>query len=122
MITKRSHNEMRKMRHARIREKVSGTSEKPRLSVFRSAKHIYAQLVDDSKGETLVAVSSRAKNLQDQFKGKSPQEVAEMIGSMVAELALAKNINKAVFDRGGYKFHGRVAALAQGATQNGIKL
>lgn len=122
MITKRSSNEMRKMRHERIREKVEGTSEKPRLSVFRSSKHIYAQLVDDSKGETLVQASSISKEMKDLLKDKSPQEIAEMVGEKIAELALAKNITKAVFDRGGYKFHGRVAALAQGATKKGIKL
>lgn len=102
----------------RVRKKIFGTSEKPRLSVFRSAKHMYAQIIDDTKGVTLVAASTSGK---ESVKGSSNVAGAKKIGEMIAEKAKAKNIETVVFDRGGYKYHGRVKALAEGAREKGLK-
>lgn len=121
MIKITPRNELRKIRHERIRKKVFGTAEKPRLSVFISLKHVYAQLIDDESGKTLVAASTLEKDLRDTLKGKTLTEKAKMVGKLVAERALAKGINYAVFDRGGYKYHGRVKALAEEARNAGLK-
>ena len=108
----------RARRHARVRAKVSGTAACPRLNVFRSAKHIYAQVIDDVTGTTLCAASSMEKG----FEGNgSNVEAAKKIGATVAERALAKGIENVVFDRGGYLYHGRVAELAEGAREGGLK-
>lgn len=105
-------------RHLRVRSKVSGTAECPRLCVFRSAKHIYAQVIDDVTGTTLCSASSLAKG----FEGNGGNaEGAKKVGAMVAELCLKKGIEEVVFDRGGYVYHGRVAALADGAREGGLK-
>ncbi len=105
-------------RHLRVRSKVSGTAETPRLCVFRSAKHIYAQVIDDVTGVTLCAASSMAKG----FDGNGGNvEGAKKVGAMIAELCRDKGIEEVVFDRGGYVYHGRVAALADGAREGGLK-
>ncbi len=104
----------RRFRHKRVRGKISGTIEKPRLSVFRSNRDVYAQLIDDDSGQTLVGLSSK------KLKGKSKVLIAEQLGLMLAKQALAKKIKKVVFDRGGYRFAGRVKALAEGARTGGL--
>ena len=104
----------------RIRKKISGTPERPRLSVFRSNKHIYAQLIDDEAGRTLVAASTRSKELAGQLEGKTKTEQAKMVGELLAQKAKQAGISNAVFDRNGYKYHGRVKALADGAREGGL--
>ena len=111
MIKKIDTKAARVRRHARVRKNISGTAERPRLNVFRSAKHIYAQVIDDVKGVTLVSASSMDKDV----------EGAKAIGQKVAEKALAAGIKAVVFDRGGYVYHGRVAALAEGAREGGLE-
>ncbi|MDP2664250.1 MAG: 50S ribosomal protein L18 [bacterium] len=107
----------RKTRQRRIRAKISGTKERPRLSVFRSSSHIYAQLVDDSKGKTLASV----KDLEIKKKGtKGKVELAREVGRLIAEKAKGLKIEKIVFDRGGYSYHGKVKALAEGAREGGL--
>ena len=106
------------MRHKRVRGKISGTAERPRLSVFRSENNIYAQIIDDVAGTTLVSASSVEKG----FEGKGGNiEAAKKVGAKVAERALQKGIEEVVFDRGGYIYHGRVKALAEGAREGGLK-
>jgi large subunit ribosomal protein L18 len=117
MITQNKRNEIRQRIHARIREKLAGTSERPRLNVYRSLNHIYAQVVDDQKGETLVSASSLALKL----KSGGNVAAAKEIGKAVAEKAVAKGIKQVVFDRGGYLYHGRVKALADAAREAGLE-
>lgn len=105
----------------RVRKKVNGTAERPRLSVYRSLNHIYAQLINDDNGTTLVAASSNGKALESAFKGKKKSDVSKEVGKMLAENAKAKGITKAVFDRNGYQYHGRVKALADGAREGGLE-
>ena len=105
-------------RHRRVRKNISGTAERPRLNVFRSLNHIYAQIIDDTKGVTLVAASSLDKGFEG-FGGNI--EGAKKVGMLVAEKALAAGIKEVVFDRGGYVYHGRVAALAEGAREGGLE-
>lgn len=112
--------EIRLRRKSSIRKRVHGTTERPRLSVFRSAKHIYAQVIDDSTSATLVASSSLAKELAAEGDSKTKRELAELVGSIVAKACLAKGITKVVFDRNGYIYHGRVKALADGARAGGL--
>ena len=114
-----SRNALRQRRHARVRRNVYGTAERPRLVVFRSSKHIYGQIIDDSQGQTLVAASSLEKELQNDEL--TPVELAQKIGEKCAERALDKNITTVVFDRGGYLYHGRVAAFAAGAREKGLE-
>lgn len=111
-------NEQRKRRHRRVRGKISGTSERPRLNVFRSAKHIYAQLIDDVTGKTLVSASSLEKDFGANGGNK---DGAKKVGQLVGKRALEKGIENVVFDRGGYLYHGRVAELAGGARESGLK-
>ncbi len=106
-------------RKRRIRANLEGTSEKPRLSVFRSNKHIYVQLVDDLKGQTLVAASTNEESLREKIGGSV--EGAKTVGDLVAKRALAKNISEIVFDRSGYLYHGRIKALADAAREGGLK-
>ena len=117
MINKVSKNETRKRRHARVRAKVSGTATCPRLNVFRSNSHIFAQIIDDTNGTTLVSSSSLALKLEN----TSNIEAATKVGTDVAKKALEKNITNVVFDRGGYVYHGRVKALAEAAREAGLK-
>ncbi|MGN0820044.1 MAG: 50S ribosomal protein L18 [Christensenellaceae bacterium] len=121
MISKIDKNQDRLKRHKRIRKKISGTSECPRLSVYRSLNHIYAQIIDDTNGNTLVACSTMEKALTEAIKDKSKSEVATVVGKELAKKALAKGINKVVFDRGGYLYIGRVKALADGAREAGLE-
>ena len=118
MIKRPDTRGQRIKRHKRVRGKISGTDERPRLSVFRSESNIYAQIIDDVAGNTLVAASSVEKG----FEGNGGNiEAAKKVGAMVAERALQKGIEEVVFDRGGYVYHGRVAALAEGAREGGLK-
>ena len=117
MVKKISRSVVRKKRHARVRFKISGTPECPRLNVFRSNSHIHAQIIDDVNGHTLVASSSVALKLDN----GSNIEAAKTVGKDIAEKAVAKNIEKVVFDRGGYDYHGRVKALAEAAREAGLK-
>jgi len=116
-----SRQERRLRRHFRVRKTVSGTAERPRLNVFRSSKHIYAQVIDDVKGHTLAAVSSLSKELEGQVKSGANKAAARAVGKLIAQKAKEKNITKVVFDRGGYLFHGRVKELADGAREGGLK-
>jgi large subunit ribosomal protein L18 len=107
-------------RHKRVRRHVSGTPERPRLNVFRSAHHIYAQVVDDSKGRTLVSASTVDSEVKARLKGLAKSEQAKVVGKVLAERALDQGIKQVVFDRGGYKYHGRVKALADAARESGL--
>ncbi|MDD6483865.1 MAG: 50S ribosomal protein L18 [Clostridiales bacterium] len=118
MIKKIDTKAARIRRHARVRKNISGTAQRPRLNVFRSAKHIYAQVIDDTKGVTLVSASSMDKGFS--VSGANI-EGAKAVGKAVAEKALAAGIKTVVFDRGGYVYHGRVAALAEGAREGGLE-
>ena len=118
MVNKPDSNKARLQRHARVRKKISGTAERPRLCVFRSAKHIYAQIIDDAAGTTLVSASSLEKGFENYGGNK---EAAKLIGKTIAERALEKGISDVVFDRGGYIYHGRVQQLAEGAREGGLK-
>jgi len=118
MIKRPDTNAQRKKRHKRVRGKIAGTPERPRLNVFRSGKHIYAQIIDDTKGVTLCAASS----LEKSFKGSgSNKEGAQKVGKQVAERAVKSGIENVVFDRGGYIYHGRVKELAEAAREGGLK-
>lgn len=119
MIKKVSRNEMRKVRHERIREDISGTSERPRLCVFRSNKNIEAQIIDDVKGVTLVSASSLEKELKLSNGGNI--DAAKVVGAEIAKRAKKAKINTVVFDRGGYLYHGRVKALADEARAGGLE-
>ena len=110
----------RQRRHTRVRKHVSGTPERPRLNVFRSSAHIYAQVIDDIAGRTLAAASDTDKDLLAAIKGKSKTERAIAVGKAVAERAQANGVSLVVFDRGGYKYHGRVQALANAAREAGL--
>lgn len=114
----------RKRRHARVRKRVSGTPERPRLNVYRSLNHIYAQVIDDTNGVTLAAASSLevSRKSPKDSEGKSKMEQATQVGKMVAERAIEAGISHVVFDRGGYKYHGRIKALAEGSREAGLKL
>ena len=118
MINKRPRNESRKARHGRVRRKVPGTPDCPRLAVFRSGRHIYAQLIDDVNGTTLAAASSLDKAIKGQ-KGTFTER-ARLVGELAAERAADKGVKDVVFDRGGFKYHGRVAALAEAAREKGL--
>ena len=111
----------REIRHRRVRAKVNGTTERPRLCVFRSLNHIYAQVVDDLKGHTLASASTRDGELKTQLDGKNKTAVAGLVGSLVAQRAQSQGVAQVVFDRGGYKYQGRVKALAEAARQAGLK-
>lgn len=118
MVKKLDRAKARIKRHQRIRNKISGTPECPRLSVFRSSKHIYAQIIDDVNGVTLASASSMAKSFEGNGGNK---EGARKVGEMIAEAAKAKGIENVVFDRGGFLYHGRVQELADGAREGGLK-
>ncbi len=108
-------------RHSRIRAKMEGTTSRPRLCVFRSLNHIYAQVIDDSRGHTLTFASTLDPEIRGEVGGKAKTGRAELVGSLVAKRALDNGIKQVVFDRGGYKYHGRVKALAEAARQGGLK-
>ena len=118
MVNRPDTNKARQHRHKRVRGKVSGTAECPRLNVFRSLQHIYAQLIDDVKGETLVSASTVEKDFAEYGGNKS---AAHKVGELIAKRAADKGITECVFDRGGYIYHGRVQELAEGAREGGLK-
>lgn len=122
MFSKTKRREARMRRHIRLRKKISGTAERPRLSVFRSLHHIYAQVIDDVKGTTLLTVSTLDPELRKSLGGKSGNiEAAKIVGTTVAKKAIEKGIKQVVFDRGGQIYHGRVAALATAAREGGLE-
>ena len=118
MVTRKNSNVQRQKRHLRVRSKISGTSARPRLCVYRSLAHIYAQVIDDTCGKTLVSANTTEKEFTEYGGNK---EAAKKVGEMIAKRALEKGITEVVFDRGGYIFHGRVAELAAGAREAGLK-
>ena len=120
MFTKRDRNEVRVIRHARVRKKISGTPARPRLCVYRSNMHIYAQIIDDVAGNTLVAASTVEKEIASQLQELDKKGAAKLVGKIVAERAVKAGINEVVFDRGGYIYTGRVAELAAGAREGGL--
>jgi large subunit ribosomal protein L18 len=121
MLKKQDRNELRQRRHLRIRRGMAGAQGRPRLSVFRSLNHMYAQIVDDARGVTLAAASTRDPEIRDALKGKKKTEAGVLVGEALARRAQAKGITQVVFDRGGYLYHGRVKALADGARKAGLQ-
>ncbi len=121
MVLQESRDERRRVRHRRLRRKVVGTADRPRLSVFRSLKHIYAQVIDDQQGHTLVAASTREPEIAAQVRGLRRVEQGRVVGQVLAQRAREKGIVRVVFDRGGYAYHGRVRALAEGAREGGLE-
>jgi large subunit ribosomal protein L18 len=115
-----TRNEARKRRHVRVRRKIAGTSNVPRLCVFRSLKHIYAQIIDDDAGDTLVSASTLDADVRQHVDGLTKVEQAKLVGKRLAEKALSKGVKRVVFDRGGYVYHGRVKALADASREGGL--
>ena len=120
MFKKRDRNEIREIRHARVRRKISGTPDMPRLSVYRSNTHIQAQLIDDVAGRTLCAASTLEKDIQDQLNELDKKGAAKLVGKLIGERAVQAGIKAVVFDRGGYVYTGRVAEVAAGAREAGL--
>ncbi len=120
-MAKKTQALARERRHARVRKNMQGTPERPRLNVFRSSSSIYAQIIDDAAGRTLVSASSVDKELRERLKGMKKSEQAKLVGQAVAERAKGKGITAVVFDRGGFKYIGRVKALADGAREGGLQ-
>lgn len=116
-----TRTERRLKKHQRVRKTVSGSAARPRLNVFRSSKHIYAQIIDDDQGRTLTAASSLSKELKGQFKTGANKAAARAVGKLLAQKAKAQSIALVVFDRGGYLYHGRIKELAEGAREGGLK-
>ncbi len=121
MIKKQSRSEVRVKKHNRMRNKIQGTTERPRLAVFRSEKHIYAQIIDDMTGTTLAAASTVEKEIASAVKATSNTDAAAAVGTAIAKKAAAKGIENVVFDRGGFLYHGRVKALADAAREAGLQ-
>lgn len=121
MLRKHKSNDARLKRHYRMRKDLNGTAERPRLNVFRSLNHIYAQIINDETGTTLVSASTLDKDIRATIENGGNAAAATLIGTEIAKRALAKGIEKVVFDRGGYVYHGRVAAVAEGAREAGLK-
>ena len=122
MFKRANRNEARVRRHIRLRKKLAGTSDRPRLSVYKSLHHIYAQIIDDVQGKTLLSASTVDPEIRSQVDGYGGNvESAKLVGKLIAERAQAKGIKQVVFDRGGYIYHGRVAALAEAARENGLE-
>ncbi len=120
-MAKETRVEARHRRHARVRAKVKGTPDVPRLCVFRSPNHIYAQVIDDTQGHTLASASTLDAEIKSATNGKTKTGKSELVGTLVAKRTMSKGIEKVAFDRGGYKYHGRVKALAEAARQEGLK-
>ena len=120
MAKDKNARKLRLVRHARVRTRVSGTPERPRLCVFRSLRHIYAQVIDDTLGHTIVYASSDEAEVQSSGSIRPKISVSEMVGKLVAQRAQSKGITHVVFDRGGYKYHGRVKALAEASRESGL--
>ena len=121
MINKSNKNAQRRKRHLRVRKNVFGTKECPRLNIYRSTSNIYAQVINDEKGETLCSASTLSKELAENLKSKTKSEKAFIVGELVGKLALKKGIKKVVFDRGGYLYTGRVLQIAEGARKAGLE-
>lgn len=121
MFTKVNKNQKRQVRQARVRKKVSGTPERPRLNVYRSLNNIYAQIIDDTNKVTLASASTLDKDIKSELKGTGNKEAARAVGKSVAKQAIEKGIDAVVFDRAGYLYHGRVKELGEGAREAGLK-
>ncbi len=121
MYTPVNRKEQRVKRHRRIRKRVFGTAERPRMAVYKSLKHMYVQIINDEIGHTLVSAATNEKAIQEAIKGMSKTEQAKYLGKVIAERALEKGIKKVVFDRGGFKYQGRVHALAEAAREAGLE-
>ena len=121
MINKKSKNLKRQVRHRRVRATITGTPERPRLNVYRSAKNIYAQIIDDVAGNTIVSASTLDADIKGQAANGGNKEAAKLVGTAVAKKAIEKGIDNVVFDRGGYLYHGRIKELAEGAREAGLK-
>ena len=121
MVTKKSRSEVRAKKHMRVRNRLSGTAEKPRLAVFRSNSHMYAQIIDDSVGKTLAAASTLEKEAKSALENTDTVEAAAYVGKLIAERAAAKGISQVVFDRGGFLYTGKVKALADAAREAGLQ-
>ena len=121
MLKRQDRNALRRRRHLRIRRRIAGQEQRPRLSVFRSLRHMYAQIIDDTRGVTLVAASTLDPEIRESLRGKKKSEAGAVVGETLARRALAKGITRVVFDRGGYLYHGRVKALADGARKAGLQ-
>jgi len=121
IMSGRDSKAIRKIRHRRVRQKVTGTISRPRLCVFRSLNHVHAQLIDDSRNQTLVSMSTLDSQMRGKTNGMVKTKKAEVVGTLLAEKALNKGIKQVVFDRGGYKYHGRVKALAEAARKAGLE-
>lgn len=120
-MAKKTRQEARRRRHRRVRAKIAGTAERPRLNVFRSLENIYVQIIDDERGFTLASASTIDKEIAPKLEGKNKTDSAKIVGMIVAERAQAAGVSEVVFDRGGYRYHGRVKALAEGAREGGLK-
>lgn len=121
MITKKDKNALRQKRHQRIRNKIAGTAQRPRMSVYRSINNIYVQFIDDEKGHTLASASTLDKELKGQLADKTKSEQAKLVGELAAKRAAQAGIEEVVYDRGGYLYTGRVAQVADGAREAGLK-
>jgi large subunit ribosomal protein L18 len=121
VIKRRDRKELRRKRHLRVRSKIKGTPERPRLAVYRSERHIYAQIIDDIAGRTIVSASTVDKELREKLTKTWNQEAAKEVGKLIAKRAAEKGIKKIVFDRGGFKFHGRIKSLADAAREAGLE-
>ena len=121
MVKQINRNKIRQRKHARVRKKIAGTAERPRMCVFRSSKHIYAQIINDIEGNTIVSASSLDAAIADKLKYAGNKDAAKEVGKLIAEKAVEKGIKKIVFDRGGFLYHGRVKELAEGARENGLE-
>ena len=120
MVSKKSRSEVRRKKHMKLRNRFSGTAERPRLAVFRSNNHMYAQIIDDTVGKTLVAASTLEKDVKAELEKTNNVDAAAYVGKVIAKRALEKGITTVVYDRGGYIYHGKVAALAEAAREAGL--
>ena len=121
MVSKKSRSEVRRKKHMKLRNRFSGTAERPRLAVFRSNNHMYAQIIDDTVGNTLVAASTLEKDIKAELEKTNNVDAAAYLGTVIAKRALEKGINTVVFDRGGFIYHGKIAALAEAAREAGLE-
>ena len=121
MVSKKSKSDLRLKKHYRLRNRLSGTAERPRLAAFRSNNHMYAQIIDDTVGNTLVSASTLEKSVREELSKTNDVDAAAYVGTLIAKRALEKGIDKVIFDRGGFIYHGKVAALAEAAREAGLQ-
>lgn len=121
MVSKKSKSDLRTKKHYRLRNRLGGTTERPRLAAFRSNNHMYAQIIDDTVGNTLVSASTLEKSVREELSKTNDVDAAAYVGTLIAKRALEKGINKVVFDRGGFIYHGKIAALAEAAREAGLQ-